>query len=550
MRATTTTQFNTRERQRKSDQPNHLKPNGNKLASAQQTAAAETENYHQLVARATNDAVRDWNLITDALVWRQGLETLLGWKSASGDTIAFWQKRIHPDDRARVTASLHDAIKSGTDHWSGEYRFRGADGNYLNVLERAMIDRDETGAPKRLIGVLMDVTARRHLQDQLVRSQKMEAFGQLAGGVAHDFNNLLTAILGYSDLAIAEIDGRSTIGKYLNEIRTAVSRASSLTQQLLAFSRSQPAQPRVVEVNALVSNLERSILRLLGENIAISCELLPPDKLTHIRIDQSQFTQIMLNIALNARDAMPEGGKLILKIDTVTVNATAPQPKMPDLAPANYVIFSLIDNGRGMSEKVKERIFEPFFTTKDERNGSGLGLATCYGLIRQNGGQIRLESEFGKGTAAHIYLPQVPNPAPSIMHKKPRLSSMPTGKETVLVVEDDLSVRHVTVRTLRLLGYNVVEAMRGDEAKRCIIGHPEAIDLVVSDVVLPDISGRDFAKWTRAHSPRTQVVLISGYLPYVTPGGEDSYPACLPKPFDPEQLATTVRSALDAALLN
>jgi two-component system cell cycle sensor histidine kinase/response regulator CckA len=550
MRATTATQFNTRERQRKSDQPSHLKPNGNKLVSARQTAAAETENYHQLVARATNDAVRDWNLITDALVWRQGLDTLFGWKSASGDTIAFWQKRIHPDDRARVTASIRDAIKSDTDHWSGEYRFRCADGIYLNVLERAMIDRDETGRPKRLIGVLMDVTARRHLQDQLVRSQKMEAFGQLAGGVAHDFNNLLTAILGYSDLAIGEIDGRSTIGKYLGEIRTAVSRASSLTQQLLAFSRSQPAQPRVVEVNALVSDLERSILRLLGENIAITCELLPPDRLAHIRIDQSQFTQIMLNIALNAREAMPDGGRLILKTDTVTVNATAPHPKMPDLAPANYVVFSLIDNGRGMSEKVKERIFEPFFTTKDERNGSGLGLATCYGLIRQNGGQIRLESEFGKGTMAHIYLPQVPNPAPSIMHKKARLSSMPTGKETVLVVEDDLSVRHVTVRTLRLLGYNVVEAMRADEAKRCIIEHPEAIDLVVSDVVLPDISGHDFAKWTRAHSPRTQVVLISGYLPYVTPGGEDSYPACLPKPFDPEQLATTVRSALDAALLH
>src|SRR5437868_825710 len=549
MRATTTTQSNTRERQRKSDQPNHLKPNGNKLASAQQTAAAETENYHQLVARATNDAVRDWNLITDALVWRQGLETLLGWKSASGDTIAFWQKRIHPDDRARVTASLHDAIKSGTDHWSGEYRFRGADGNYLNVLERAMIDRDETGAPKRLIGVLMDVTARRHLQDQLVRSQKMEAFGQLAGGVAHDFNNSLTAILGYSDLAIAEIDGRSTIGKYLNEIRTAASRASSLTQQLLAFSRSQPAQPRVVEVNALVGDLERSILRLLGENIAVTCELLPRDRLAHIQIDQSQFTQIMLNIALNARDAMPEGGRLILKTDVIAVTATTPHAEMPDLAPADYVVFSLTDNGRGMSEEVKGRIFEPFFTTKDERNGSGLGLATCYGLIRQSGGEIMLESELGKGTAAHIYLPRVPAPAP-IFHKKTRLSNMPTGKETVLVVEDDLSVRHVTVRTLRLLGYNVVEAMRADEAKRCIAERPEAIDLVVSDIVLPDISGRDLAKWTRAHSPRTQVVLISGYLPYVTSGDEDSYPACLPKPFDPEQLATTVRSALDAALVN
>ena len=550
MRATTATPLNARERQRSSHQPSRAKANGNKFDSSQQNAATETESYHQLVARATNDAVRDWDLITDALIWRQGLDTLLGWKPASGNTIVFWQKRIHPDDRARVTASIRDAIKSDTDHWSGEYRFRRADGTYLNVLERAMIRRDKTGGAKRFVGVLMDITARRHLQDQLVRSQKMEAFGQLAGGIAHDFNNLLTAILGYSDLAIGEIDGRSTIGKYLSEIRTAASRASSLTQQLLGFSRSQPAQPRVVEVNALVSDLERSILRLLGENIAITCELLPEDRLAHIRIDHSQFTQIMLNIALNARDAMPEGGRLILRTDIVTISATARHPKIPDLAPADYVVFSLIDDGRGMSEEVKARIFEPFFTTKDDRNGSGLGLATCYGLIRQNGGQIMLESELGQGTAAHIYLPRVSNPAPSITHKKPRLSSMPTGKETVLVVEDDLSVRHVTVRTLRLLGYNVVEAIRADEAKRCITENPEAIDLVVSDIVLPDISGRDFAKWTRAHSPRTQVIFISGYLPYVTSGDEDSYPACLPKPFDPEQLATTVRSALDAALVN
>lgn len=202
-----------------------------------------------------------------------------------------------------------------------------------------------------------------------------------------------------------------------------------------------------------------------------------------------------------------------------------------------------------MTKEVKERLFEPFFTTKDERHVSGLGLATCDALLRKNGGGITLESEKGKGTAVHIYLPTVPDVSPS-SYKKPRHSNMPTGNETVLVVEDDLSVRHVTARTLRLLGYNVLEAMRADEAKRCITQRPEAIDLVVSDIVLPDISGRDFAKWTRAHSPRTQIVLISGYLPDATASGEDSHPFCLPKPFDPEQLATTVRGALDAAVIN
>src|SRR5437588_1095007 len=240
MRATTATPVNTRERQRNSHQPSRPKPNGNKFDSSQQTAATETENYHQLVTRATNDAVRDWNLITGALIWRQGLDTLLGGKAASGDTILFWQKRIHPDDRARVTASIRDAIKSDTDHWSGEYRFRRADGTYLNVLERAMIDRDETGRAKRIVGVLMDITARWHSQEQLVRSQKMEAFGQLAGGVAHDFNNLLTTILGYGDLLLHERQIKGTLADHVAEIRAAAARASALNQQLLAFSRRQP----------------------------------------------------------------------------------------------------------------------------------------------------------------------------------------------------------------------------------------------------------------------------------------------------------------------
>ena len=550
MRANSATHFQRREQQTIGNDERRQRSNGHKPESPRQADATKIENHHQLVVRATNDVVRDWNLVTDALVWRQGLDTLLGWKvDASSCTNAFWQRRLHPDDRTRVIASLREAIKSDTEHWILEYRFRHADGSYLNLLERALIVRGKEGTAERFVGVLMDVTERKQLQDQLLRSQKMEAFGHLAGGVAHDYNNFLTAILGYSDIILGEIDGRSTIAKYISEIRNAATRASALTQQLLTFTQPRAPQSRVLQLNALLTDAERSILPLLGENISVVCDLLPEKNATHVKIDPNEFAQIIVNLAVNARDAMAQGGTLVLKADTATVPSPSSSPLTADLAHGNYAIVSVIDNGSGMTETVKERLFEPFFTTKDERRVSGLGLATCDALLRKNGGRILVESEKGQGTAVRIYLPTTPN-SDSGSYRKPRPSGMPTGNETVLVVEDDLSVRHVTARTLRLLGYNVIEAMRADEAKRCITERPEAIDLVVSDIVLPDISGRDFAKWTRAHSPRTQVVLISGYLPDLTAAGENSYPFYLPKPFDPEQLATTVRGALDSAIVS
>lgn len=519
--------------------------NGNEKTAAQ--GPVEIEDHHQLVARATNDAIRDWNLGTDRLSWRQGLETLLGWKTSSANTNSFWQRRVHPDDRPRVTASIRDAIKSTAEHWSAEYRFRHGDGSYLNLLERAFIVRNNDGRAVRFVGVLMDVTKRRQLQDQLLRSQRMEAFGHLAGAVAHDYNNFLTTILGYSDLVTNETNGRGTFDKYINEIRNAATRASALTQQLLAFTRRQTPQSRVLAVNSLLSDVERSVLPLLGEHISVVCELLPEKNPSHVRIDPREFGQVILNLAINARDAMPAGGTIMLTARTTTISSPSLLSDPADLPAGDYAKVSVIDNGTGMSGEVKDHLFEPFFTTKDEQHASGLGLATCDAIVRENNGRIVVESELGRGTAVHIYLPLISDvpPAPA---KKSRLSRMPTGEETVLVVEDDRSVRHVTVRTLRLLGYKVIEAMRADEAKRHIAQRPEAIDLVVSDIVLPDLSGRDFAKWTRAHSPRTQIVFISGYLPDVRSAGENSHHFYLPKPFDPGQLAITVRRVLDGVV--
>src|SRR5256714_12360292 len=386
MRATTATHIQTR-RQRKAARKNsHLcNSNENQRQTSRKTAATKSPDHYQLVARATKDAIRDWDLASGALTWPQGLHSLLGYSpSAPRQTIAFWQHQIHRDDRSRIAASIREAIKSKAEHWSGEYRFRHAKGHYLQLLERALRVRDKNGRAVRLVGVLMDVTARKQLRDQLSHSQKMEAFGQLAGGVAHDFNNFLTAILGYSDLLVAEIPGRGAGAKNFSEICSAAGRGASFTRQLLTFSRRQPLEPRVLEVNTLIHNLERSILRLLGENISVLCELMPEKK--HIKVDPDQFTQIIINLAVNARDAMPAGGTLILKTETISTNGKS----VPELPSGKYVRISVIDNGMGMSEGVKEHLFEPFFTTKDDRHGSGLGLATCYGIVGQSGGYHHL----------------------------------------------------------------------------------------------------------------------------------------------------------------
>jgi two-component system, cell cycle sensor histidine kinase and response regulator CckA len=502
----------------------------------------------QIVARATNDAVRDWDVRSGRLIWPQGLETLLGYcRSSLTEEIAFWNQNIQPEDLARIVPSIADALAGNGEHWSDEYRFRRADGTYIVLLERALIVRDAAGRAVRFVGSLMDVTARKQLQDQLCRSQRMEAFGQLAAGVAHDFNNFLTTILGYSDLVLAEAHRKSTIAEHIAEIRGAAGRASGLTGQLLAFSRKQALEPRVVEVNSLILNLERSLLRLLGDNIRVVCHLHDENNPAHIKVDPGQFNQIIVNIAVNARDAMPRGGQLTIATNIVDLSAeTEPAFFCGDFGHGQYVLISFTDNGQGMTDEVKAHLFEPFFTTKEQ--GSGLGLATAYGIVHQSGGHIRVESESGKGTTVQVYLPRVPAPPPT-SYKKPSAKKLPTGTESILVLEDDISVRHVSIRVLRSLGYEVIEAANGDDAQRLIQESAgRQIDLLLTDVVMPQMSGRFFADWLRKLRPRTKVVFVSGYLSETLHPGDriDNGMFFLPKPFDPEQLAQTIRHALDA----
>ena len=507
------------------------------------------DGYFAFVARATNDAVRDWDVKNGALSWPQGLESLFGYDASTQNGVGFWQQNIHPADRARITESIRDSLAGASDHWSGEYRFRRADGNYINILERALILRAADGAPKRLIGSLMDVTARKQLQDQLCRSQKMDAFGQLAAGVAHDFNNFLTTILGYGDLLLHERQIKGALADHVVEIRAAAGRASALTQQLLAFSRRQPLEPVVVEVNSIITNLERSLLPLIGENIFIVCHLHHEKEGAHIKADPNQMTQIILNLAVNSRDAMPKGGQLTLETGIVDLTTERQSSfECGEFAPGQYVLIKIADTGVGMSEEVKAHLFEPFFTTKGDDGRSGLGLATCYGIVHQSGGHLRVDSESGQGTTVQIYLPRVPAPPPPA-YKKPHHKKPRGGTETILVLEDDISVRHISVRMLRSLGYQVIEAANGDDAQRLLDENGgRKIHLLLTDLIMPQMSGRRFADSLRAAHPDIKVLFISGYLEESLQPSDRCEPEMffLPKPFDTEQLSAKVREALGA----
>src|SRR5438067_1423918 len=300
---------------------NAYKTNETDSRALSENNSLQSQDHLQIVARATNDAVRNWDVRTGTVVWPQGLASLLGYCQSSIRTqIGFWQEHVHPEDVADVMARIGAALAGCGEHWSGEYRFRHGNGDYLHILERALISRNGEGRAIGFVGSLMDITARKQLQDQLCRSQKMEAFGQLASGVAHDFSNFLTTILGYSDLVLVETGPKGTVASHVSEIRSAAARASALTQQLLAFSRRQPLEPVVVEVNSIITNLERSLLRLIGENISVVCHLHHEKEGAHIKADPSQITQIILNLAVNARDAMPRGGQL--RLETAIVDLT------------------------------------------------------------------------------------------------------------------------------------------------------------------------------------------------------------------------------------
>jgi nitrogen-specific signal transduction histidine kinase/CheY-like chemotaxis protein len=390
--------------------------------------------------------------------------------------------------------------------------------------------------------ILRDVSERQKLEERFRQSQKMEAVGRLAGGIAHDFNNLLTVITGFSDLLLGKPGSDATRREYAGEIRKAGERAALLTRQLLAFSRQQILLPEILDLNAVVGEVDSMLRRLIGEDIDLKTPLAP--NLGRVKADPGQIQQILMNLAVNARDAMPQGGKLTIETANVELDSAYARTHA-EVKPGSYVMLAVSDTGTGMVAEIQARIFEPFFTTKEKGKGTGLGLATVYGIVKQSGGNIWVYSEPGRGTSFKIYLPQVGEATAAAAPPIP--SEARTGaSETILLVEDDRGVRALARRVLELHGFRVLEADRGEDALQISERHEGPIHLLLTDVIMPGMSGRALADRLGTGHPETRVLFMSGYTDeaIVHHGVLESGIAFLQKPFTPDSLARKVRETL------
>jgi PAS domain S-box-containing protein len=419
-----------------------------------------------------------------------------------------------------------------------ERQFLRKDGSRFPVEISAKVLNDG-----RMQGIVRDITERKRLESQLLQAQKMEGIGQLAGGIAHDFNNLLTVISGYADFVREALPPDDPTLADIDEIRKAAQRASSLTQQLLAFARKQVIEPYVINLNTLILNMEKLLRRLIGEDVDLVA--LPAPDLGQVRVDPGQIEQVIMNLAVNARDAMPDGGQLTIETANVVLDANYARRHI-SVVPGEYVLIAVSDTGSGMDEATQQHIFEPFFTTKAPGHGTGLGLATCYGIVKQHGGNIWLYSELGQGTTFKIYLPRVDEPPVDVFHRNER--RWHGGSETVLIVEDEVAVRTLAVRALREHGYQVIEASNGSEALQLVRAQQTAtIDLLLTDVVMPQMGGKALVAQLTEIYPQLKVLFVSGYAAsaIVQHGQLEPNTMFLQKPFSPTSIVRKVREVLD-----
>jgi PAS domain S-box-containing protein len=454
-----------------------------------------------------------------------------------------WLDLIFPEDVDQAKKLFREALK-GDGFYVTEHHIRRKDGQVRWIQARNRIIRDVAGKVDHISGVFFDLTERKELEDQLNKAQRMEAIGILAGGLAHDFNNLLTAIMGYGEIMSLGLRKEDPFYLYVEEISKAANRGAALTDQLLAFSRKQILQPRVVNLNEVVLDMDQMLRRLIGEDIELATVV--ERDLGMVKADPGQIEQIIMNMAVNARDAMPEGGKLTVETANIMLDEAYARSHV-DVTPGPYVMLAVSDNGVGMNADTMSRIFEPFFTTKESGKGTGLGLATAYGIVKQSGGHIWVYSEPEQGTTFKIYLPRVKE-APVAEKPKAAAPASLEGKETILVVEDDAALRELIGTALRKYGFKVLEAPHGGEALLICEKQKDPIHLMLTDVVMPQISGTALAERLKGLHPEMRVLYMSGYTEnaIVHHGVLDARVNFIPKPFRVLALVEKVREVLDA----
>jgi signal transduction histidine kinase/response regulator of citrate/malate metabolism len=492
--------------------------------------------------RVARMGVWEFDLPTKRLAWSEALPALFN--VAEHEVPASLEgllSMVHPDDRHLVEDALALVGREGTG-FEFEFRALWPDGSAHWMASQARVLCDESDRPTRLLGLTMDVGARKSLEVQFRQSQKMEAVGHLAGGVAHDFNNLVTIILGYTGLVVQSMTSDDPRRADLNEVTNAGQRAAVLARQLLAFSRTQTPQPTTIDLNAVVGGVHKMLGRLLAEDITLTLAL--ARNVGAVRADRGQIEQVLMNLMLNARDAMPLGGRLVVETANADIETSIPQDST--IPAGSYVLLSVRDSGIGMNEETKARVFEPFFSTKAEGRGTGLGLSTALGIVRQSGGYLRVTSELGQGSTFSVYLPRISadrTPEP-VVADGPALA---VGTETLLIVEDDEAVRGLMRTTLERAGYNILEAASGRRAEALFEKRGGLVDLLVTDVVLPGASGPTLFRRLTQTRPGLRVLYVSGHADDAVVAHDHVDPdvELLHKPFTADALARKVRDVLD-----
>lgn len=516
------------------------------VTASRQMEAALSRSEAQLagVINSTMDAIITVDDTQCIRLFNHAAEKMFGW--TAGELIGQSLQRLLPE-RFRAAHARHipafgaTCVTTRSMESPGVLSALRSDGTEFPI--EASISQIEVAGQKLYTVILRDITERKKLEAQLLQSQKMESIGRLAGGVAHDFNNLLMGMMGYANLALDGVEPNSELHDDLAEICKAASKAATLTHQLLAFARKQVIEPRVLNLNDVLLDIDKMLRRLIGADIELV--ILPAHRLRPVRVDPCQLQQILVNLAVNARDAMPAGGKLIIETSEVAVDAASVKPHV-DLPLGRYVCLKVSDTGHGMDETVQQHLFEPFFTTKEPGKGTGLGLATCYGIVKQHGGYISVDSALGKGSTFTLYFPLVTKGGTGILGGDDT-EALPQGHETVLLVEDEPAVRALTSRVMQQQGYTVVEASNGAEALRMLNARDSApIHLVLSDMVMPQMGGGQLVEQLRQLRPDIKVLLMSGYTDHNI--GRDSLVNVnfLQKPFLPAVLARKVREVLES----